>query len=147
MNINWKQIGWRTLQGFILFIINGATFAFIVMNMINLDIVIEGKSFELSYWEALSNKTLYNLVELLGDKNIVLNNLPDYHWYNTMLVYLFMILGILCSYAFIKILYKNHKENKQNQRQEQLELRKIEAQEKQNDKISQILDKHFGGKK
>ncbi len=128
--INWNKVGWRTLQFLVLLIINAATIAFIVLHMIDF-----GDS-GLSYWLVMSNNISKNpaFSEVLDKFHYV------YHWYNKFLVYLFMLIGWLMSYGFIKLLYKNHREDKQNKLQN-------ENQEKQNKALLDSVQKIMEGKK
>lgn len=135
---NWKQIGWRVLQGIIMFILNGASFAWLILHFIPLEIPNFG---EITYWDILSSKALY---QIILDKFDNISWLPEYHFYNTMLVYLFMLLGAIATIFFIKLLWKN-KQNKKDRElaEKEYELKKkdIEEKEKQNKAINKMIER------
>ena len=139
MSEKTKKILWRIFQVLGMIIINGATIAFIVMNCVN----ISANKFDISYWDALSSKPLYNTMTEILNENVankewlqsIVNKLPEYHWYNKFLVYFFILLGWIGTFFWIKRLYKNHKELKimklqtaeQIKVQEAIELKKLRA--------------------
>lgn len=93
---NWKQIGWRVLQSLIIFIMNSANFAFIVMKMINIG----------------------EPVETLGHKTIQLDFVDCLDFKYKIILYILMILGIVGSFLFIKFLYKNKKEKQKIEKED-----------------------------
>lgn len=90
--IDWKNIGWRTLQFIILILLNTPIIFFIVCKIVDVETTNFGS---VSLWNALTIKVF----EYSG-----------YHWYNDFVVYLFIIVGICLSIGFIKFLYRNKKE-------------------------------------
>lgn len=94
---NWKQIGWRVLQALVLFVINGAAFACLVMNMIDLGEAqnIGGRTISIDYWLALPLKF-------------------------KILVWVLIIGGAIASFFFIKFLYKNRNEKKKVEHEDKM---------------------------
>ncbi len=114
-----KNILWRVLQAFLIIAFNTATITCLVMNIIPVEVSIENKTTELSYWDCLTNKALYYILENKNDW------IPQYHFYNKFIFYFFMGLGALISYSFIKFLYKNHREDKQFEKKQDLEEKRL----------------------
>lgn len=131
MSEKTKNVLWGILLSFIIFIINGASVAWLVLHFIPLQIPNFG---EISYWDILSSKALY---QLIIDKIGYLSWLPEYHWYNTLLVYVFMILGFVFTFFIIKALY-NHKQRKKDR---ELQQEANNNQKSMNDKLTKIIDK------
>ncbi len=127
--INWNKVGWRTLQFLVLLILNAATIAFLVMK------VVDYGDTGIPYWIVMTTK----LGNLYNDYPSILN-FYEYHWYWKWVVYAFMFFGWLCSFGFIKLLYRNHREDKQNKLQN-------ENQEKQNKALLDSVQKIMEGKK
>lgn len=130
---NWKQIGWRVLQALIILILNGATIFFMIANM------IEVGGGEASWWEALTVKYVAKQLDLIS----------IYHWYNDLLVFLFMILGFVATFFFIKLLWKNKQANKDRElenKKYELETKKLQAQEKAHKELSDRIEKIMRGK-
>lgn len=139
--IDWKQVAWRVLQFFIIIFINSATIVWLVLHMIQIDVAINGVVVgQLNYWDAMSNDNIYNLIANLGTLEGLVGKitswLPDYHWYNSMVVYLFMILGIVLTVFFVKFLYKNNKDKK-----------KEAIENEKNEKWNKTFEKIFGKEK
>lgn len=124
--IDWKQIGWRFLQALIILLMLSPIIVYIVLN--NVDFSDTG----LNYYLVMSNK---EIVEIMQEKGLIL--WYDYHWYYKFLLWLFMILGVILTIVFIKFLYKNNKERK-NREYDQ------EREDARNAKLSKTIDKIFG---
>ena len=101
--LNWNKIGWRALQALLFIIINGATIAYFTMKCIDIGDAVEvlGKKVQLDYFYALPLKF-------------------------KILVYIFMLIGAIATYCFAKLLYKSHREDKQLEKQSELEEKKME---------------------
>ncbi len=115
--IDWKKVGWRTLQVLLIIIINGATVAWFVMNCIDLG-QLNGTS--VSYWDAISSKPLFELMKQTSDNAWIKQwaNAHPYHFWYKFLVYIFMLVGYILTFLFIKLLYNNHRENKNQERED-----------------------------
>lgn len=92
---NWNQIGWRILQAIIIFIANGGSFAWLIMNFygdVPVEIIMLGvkQTINVAFWDTL-----------------------DFKW--KALVYGCMVIGVILSVLFIKFLYKNKKDKKYQQ--------------------------------
>lgn len=98
-------------------IINGGIIAFFVMNLISYKAVLEnGQVIELSYWDALSSKAVYEM----GKK--VFKWLPEYHFYNKFFVYLAMLIGVIGTFKFSFIFQNYNKNLKPNAADEKAEI-------------------------
>lgn len=107
---NWNQIGWRILQAIIIFIANGGSFAWLIMNFYG-DVPVE--------------------ITMLGVKqtiNVAFWDTLDFKW--KALVYGCMVIGVILSILWIKLLWKN----KQAKKDRELEKEK-------NDKLEKLADK------
>ncbi len=114
--INWNKVGWRTLQALTINIFNGATWFWIVANFVGNQEVDLGKyKIDVSYFDLLS-------------------------WWQHGLVYLFMVIGVLLTFGFVKLLYRNHREDKQLEKQAQV-------QENQSKVLLENIQKIVEGKK
>lgn len=103
--INWKKIFLRIGQSVIICFFNAASFVWLIMNFVgDQDIVYGSKVVNVSFFDTL-----------------------DFKW--KALIYLLMVLGIVVSYVFLKFLYKNHRQTKQN-----------EIEDKRIDKFTKILE-------
>lgn len=114
--INWKNIGWRTLQSLIILFANGGTISFFVMKCI--DIGDEVK---------------------FGDKVIQLDFIDALPFKFKIMVYISIVVGIAVSYLFIKFLWKERKEK--NIRKEEMS-----NEEKRESVLDKKLEKIMGGK-
>ena len=108
--INWKQIGWRIIQSFILLFMNGASVAYFVMDCVYGDVTSKG--YEISYFQILPVK-----------------------W--RLLIYLLMIVGVIVSFYFVKLLWKN----KQAKKYREIKEEENNNQKSLNDKLTKIIDK------
>lgn len=123
---NWKQIGWRILQGIIIFIINGASISFGIMKCVNVGEPVK-----------------------IGEKYIQLDYLDALEFKYRIIIYLLMILGGIATFFFIKFLYKNKQANKDRDlanKQYELEQKKLEAQEKAHKELSERIERIMKGK-
>lgn len=75
--------------------INTATIFFLISKMINITDV----GVDITYWEALTNKAISNLVPHDWIREF-------YHWYNDLLIYLFMALGYIGTFSILKYWHK-----------------------------------------
>ena len=103
--MNWKKF-WAIFGEIFFFIIaNGATIAFLVMNIISYKYVEANtnNSIEISYWDMLSSKAVYDLVSQY------FKWAPEYHFYNKLLVYVFMIGGAIISIKLPSLFWKWNK--------------------------------------
>lgn len=87
-NINWNKVLWRAAQFIFIAILNTSLWFFLIANMIE---VGDG---EATYWDALTVKYVNKQLDL-----------DLYHWYNKVLVYLGILIGLGLSVSFIKWLY------------------------------------------
>lgn len=119
MDLKKKKILYILFQILFLIIINGATIAFFVMNLVSFKSVLkDGSVLEISYWDAISSKAVAEMA-----KN-VFTWLPDYHFYNKMLVYLFMVIGALITLKASAFFIKFNQDLKPNEYKIEAEKRK-----------------------
>ncbi len=101
---DWKKIGWRTLQVIFIIIMNCGSIAWFTMNCIDI-----GEPFK------LANERVVQMD--------FFSALPIYY---KMLTIGIAILGWFVSYSFIKLLYKNHREDKNFKKQNEMDNKKLE---------------------
>ena len=119
MDLKKKKTLYILFQILFLIIINGATIAFFVMNLVSFKSVLkDGSVLEISYWDAISSKAVAEMA-----KN-VFTWLPDYHFYNKMLVYLFMVIGALITLKASAFFIKFNQDLKPNEYKIESEKRK-----------------------
>lgn len=127
---------WRLAQTFFMLIMFSSFFVFFGFKGTNFNI---GDGVEITMWEAMTNKTLHILLSKEGI------TLPyDYHWYNDWLIYLFMVIGVIIDFIFIKFLYKNNQKKKEmeiNIEKNKIESERNKDQIKLNEKLMKKLDK------
>lgn len=93
MKINWNKVMWRSAQSFLVFIMNGAIFAWFVMNFYgNGEVDTPLGIIEYSYWDTLSLKF-------------------------KIIVYLVGVVGVLASIVLVKFLYQEHRQDKRVEKQ------------------------------
>lgn len=130
-NWNWKQIGWRVLQALIILILNTASFVYIIGSNVPYETINKnGIEFRLSWIDYLK----------LSDR---------VEWYHIFLIWLFIIIGIVLTIFFIKLLWKNKQANKDRElenKKYELETKKLEAQEKAHKELSDRIEKIMRGK-
>lgn len=123
---NWKQIGWRVLQAIIIVVLNSATFVYIIGSNVPYETINKnGVEFKLSWIDYLK---LSNQVE----------------WYHIFLIWLFIIIGIIATIFFIKLLWKNKQANKDRdlaEKEYELKKKDIEEKEKQNKAINKMIER------
>lgn len=118
--MNWKKFGYIVLLCFILLVINGATFAWLVMNFygdLDTTIIIAGvkRHLNVAFWDTLDFKF-------------------------KAITYALMFLGAFGSYGFIKLFYKNNRESKQIERERK-------EKKETNDSNMRIIEKIIEGKR
>lgn len=119
MDLKKKKTLYILFQILFLIIINGATIAFFVMNLVSFKSVLkDGSVLEISYWDAISSKAVAEMA-----KN-VFTWLPDYHFYNKMLVYLFVVIGALITLKASAFFIKFNQDLKPNEYKIESEKRK-----------------------
>ena len=99
--IDWKNVGWRTLQFLIILILNAPTILLVLCKIIEVDTLHFGS---VSLWNALTIKVF---------------GYSGYHWYNDFIIYIFIIIGIILTIMFIKFLYKNNKDKKKEKKEDE----------------------------
>lgn len=150
--IDWKKVGWRTLQVLLIIVINGATIAWFVMNCIS---VGELNGSDISYWDCMISKPLFQMIQdtiAQGDtsKFIQWVTPPEYHFYNKFLVYIFMLAGYVLTFLFIKLLYNNHREDKKEAKEDERQVAFINAMKsmtKSEKQVDKEVDKIMKGVK
>ena len=107
-----KTILWNVLKAFFIFIINSASYAFLVMNFVWAETLYyaNGRAVDVSFWDSLDFKFKALVIAL-------------------------MVIGGVITYLLLKLFYKNFKEKENWKRQEQLEIKKEENFNKKIDKI------------
>lgn len=120
MDTKTKKILWRIIQGLIITVMNGAVIAFLVMNLIN----YEQGDISFSYWDAISSKTVFKIAQQTNNGWTYTDD--QYHFWWKTVTYLFMALGPLLSFSFIKFLYQN---------QRQLKLSRVKSSDNLEQKI------------
>ena len=143
--INWETIIWTILKFLFLIVINGATIAWFVLHCIEIDISVNNQVIgTISYWDAMSNDNIYKMITNLGDINgwqgKLAGMLPDYHWYNTALVYGFMLFGYTCSFFFIRSLYRKREKRKDREYETKEREKDRKATKDMWDNISKIME-------
>lgn len=136
-----KKAMWILLIVILVIIMNGATIAWIVMNCID----IGGDNLNISYWDAISNKAIYELV----DKTNLNIPIPKYHFYSKFLVYIFMLLGYIASFIFFKFLYKHNlykKERELKEKEIELKEQEIKSNKENNKEFMDKIEKIMKGK-
>lgn len=108
---DWKKFWIRIAQIVSVILLNSALIAFLVMNMISYKAVTKtGVEIEISYWDAISSKAVYDIVKEY------FKWLPDYHFYNKLIVYVFMVFGAFASFKASVVYYKyNSRYNKEQE--------------------------------
>ncbi len=91
----WKKVVINILFTLAWIICSGAFLAWFVMYLIPIN---AGSFGEVSYWDVLSSKALYNILKA-DNPNL---NLPIYHFYYKMLVFLFMAIGFTLDVLLVK---------------------------------------------
>lgn len=96
--MNWKKIGWRIFQFFLILILNTSSITWLITNVVGnqtVTISIGGvnKEVDVSFWDTLSLK-----------------------W--RVLVLVFAVIGVVLSILFIKLLWKNHREDTRLRRED-----------------------------
>lgn len=118
--MNWKKAGYIFLLVFIVFVLNSASIAWLVMNFygdtnITLDIAGAHRELNVAFWDTLSYK--YKAI-----------------------TYALMVAGGFSSFGFIKLFYKNNRETKHRQEDKQ-------AAKQQTDAFTKTIEKIMEGKK
>lgn len=117
MTLNKRKALYIFMQILFIILINGGIIAFFVMNVISYKAFLEnGKVIELSFWDALSNKA----VNSMGRE--VFKWLPEYHFYNKLIVYIVMFIGVIGTFKFSVIFHKLNKNLKPTQADEIAEM-------------------------
>lgn len=108
--MNKKKFWSIFFEIFFIFILNGGLIAFIVMNCVSYKAVLKnGAIIEISYWDALSSKAVYDLAK------DIFKWLPEYHFYNKLIVYIMIIIGGITSFKLCFIFKKWNKNLKENE--------------------------------
>lgn len=118
--MNWKKAGYIFLLAFIVFVLNGASIAWLVMNFygdtnVILDIAGAHRELNVAFWDTLSYK--YKAI-----------------------TYALMVFGGFGSFGFIKLFYKNNRQTKQRKEDQQLA-------KAQTDAFTKTIEKIIEGKK
>lgn len=129
----WNKVGWATLIVLIYIVLLSPWIVYLCFQLVGVDLTT---GVQISYWDALTNKPLYELL-IKDSTGVILSRLPDYHWYNKFILYFFMILSIFLCWGFTKFLFWRHDSHKNQKIQEQ----QVEAQQEQNKSISKLIEK------
>ena len=129
--INWKQVGWRVLQAIVILILNSASIVYIIGSVVPYETITKNDvEFKLSWIDYLK----------LSDR---------VEWYQFFLIWLFIIIGVVLTIFFIKLLWKNKQLNKDRElenKKYELEQKKLEQQEKAHKELSDRIEKIMRGK-
>lgn len=113
-NINWKNVGWRSLQAFIVAILNTPLWVMIIGNVVG-----STKWYQLEDGEVIGEKTDFWFSDLdMSHKAIIIG---------------FIVVGIILSFALIKFLYIQKRDDKRMEKQTK-ELKNDRREQKDIDK-------------
>ncbi len=98
---DWKKIGWRALQSLLCVLLNTSSIMLFTQMWLERPQTIDG-------------------IQMIRVN--CLNN----DWYDKPLMILFAIVGLILTYGFVKLLYRNHREDKNLKKQSDMQDKQIE---------------------